>query len=251
MGEAIMAQAILSEDLEVVAAVEHAEHPHLGEHVVARAPALTADLAHAISAAAPVDVVVDFSHHTSTVPAAEICRQHNVAFVTGTTGLQLDEQRRLEACATDIPIIAAPNMSVGVNLLLGLIDQATRALGEDWDAEVFEIHHRHKRDAPSGTAMALAQQIATSRNRDPEHTLQLVRSGREALREDHEVGLAALRGGDVVGEHTVFFFGDGERIELTHRATNRLIFVHGVLRAIRWVSGRTAGLYTMQDVLFR
>lgn len=244
MGEGILAACAMNEGFEVVAALVRQNHPRLGEHVVAHAPALSADLQKALGGA---DVLVDFSSPGGMLVALEAAEAAGVPFVTGTTGLALEHHARLQKAAATIPVIAAPNMSLGVNLLQGLVARATRAL-EDWDVEIFELHHKFKRDAPSGTALGLARAAAAAVT--PERALQRVREGGEALRQQNEVGLAALRGGDVVGEHTVFLLGEGERIELTHRATNRMIFVYGALRAVKWVVGQEVGLYSMQDVLF-
>ena len=247
MGRAILAQASQDEAFEVVAAIEHPEHPLLGHRISVEGPALTDDLDAGLAGA---DVIIDFSLPAAIHRVAEAAVRHEVPLVTGTTGLSIKDKVRLARCGEIISVVVAPNMSVGVNALLELVSQASRALGEGWDAELFEIHHKHKRDAPSGTALALAQRVAGARGQALEDVLQSGRSGDDAVREDGEVGVAAARGGDVVGEHTVFFFGDGERLELTHRATDRLVFVLGALRAARWIVEQPSGYYSMRDVLF-
>jgi 4-hydroxy-tetrahydrodipicolinate reductase len=246
MGEGIIAACAQRDDMRVIAAIERADHPRQGQHMVPRAPVISADLTAALAAGA--DILIDFSAPAAMITAAHAAAAAGVPFLTGTTGLTLDHTAALQLLAAQIPVLAAPNMSLGVNLLHGLVAQASRALGAEWDIEVFELHHRYKRDAPSGTALNLAHSAAAAQANA--RTLQPVRSGPDAPRRPDEIGLSAARGGDVVGEHTVFFLGDGERIELTHRATDRLIFVNGALRAARWLATASPGFYSMQDVLF-
>jgi 4-hydroxy-tetrahydrodipicolinate reductase len=168
--------------------------------------------------------------------------------VVGTTGLDPAALEALAAAAAQVPVVRSANMSLGVNVLLGLVERAVRAL-PGYDIEIAELHHRMKQDAPSGTALALAQAACRERELSPQAALRSGRSGQVGARTADEVGVLALRGGDVVGEHTVYLLAAGERLELTHRATSREIFVHGALRAARWVRGRPPGLYDMQDVL--
>jgi 4-hydroxy-tetrahydrodipicolinate reductase len=205
------------------------------------------DLA-ALLDAVPVDVVVDFTLPEVSVAHAQACAARGVALVCGTTGLSAGARAEVEAAATRVPVVLSPNMSVGVNVLLGAASLLARALGEDFDVEVLEAHHRMKRDAPSGTALRLADELLAALGRGRED-LCLTREGNIGARPARQLGVQTLRGGDVVGEHTVYFLGDGERVELTHRATSRDIFASGALRAARWVKGRPAGLYDMPDVL--
>ncbi len=195
--------------------------------------------------AGEVDVVIDFTAPAATVQHAEWCAANGVGMVIGTTGLSDADLAALDTHAASIPIVQAPNMSVGVNALCALIDQAARMLGGDYDIEIIEAHHRHKKDAPSGTALRLLQVLLDARGGDP----VFERHGDIGARKPDEIGVQTVRGGDVVGEHTVFFFGEGERLELTHRATDRGIFAAGAVRAATWVAGRKAGRYSMADVL--
>lgn len=244
MGRGLLSEVLTHTNARLVGALEHDEHPQLGRDVVKGAPSLSADLDTAL---ADSDVIIDFSSPAGTVRVAEAAAVAGVALVTGTTGLTEEQQDRVIELAGTIPVVASPNMSVGVNALLGLVFRAARAL-EDWDAEVHEIHHSAKKDAPSGTALAIAEAIAAGRDLSHDH-IRTSRTG-FAPRLLDEIGVMASRGGDVVGEHTTFFFGLGERLELTHRATDRRIFVRGAVRAALWVVGKAPGLYSMQDVLF-
>ena len=195
------------------------------------------------------DAVIEFSHHTVTPLVAQACAAAGKLLVIGTTGHTDDEVEQIRAASAAIPLVFAPNFSVGVNALFWLTQKAVEILGPDFDLEVVEMHHRLKKDAPSGTARRLAEILAWVRG------LQYagdVRHGREGItgeRTASEIGMHALRGGDVVGDHTVIFAGQGERVELTHKASRRDTFARGAIRAAKWGRGRGAGLYDMQDVL--
>jgi 4-hydroxy-tetrahydrodipicolinate reductase len=195
------------------------------------------------------DAVIDFTSPSVTALHARLAARHGTALVVGTTGLGPEQSESLSAAAEAVPVVFGANMSVGVNLLLGLTRQVAAILGDDYDIEVVEMHHRHKVDAPSGTALALGQAAATGRGTSLDSVSQRVRDGQIGSRRSGTIGFATLRGGDVVGEHTVMFAGDGERIELTHRATSRIIFAQGAVRAARWAVGRPPGLYSMRQVL--
>lgn len=191
-----------------------------------------------------VDVVIDFSAPPSvdrTMPAAV---DLNVGYVLASTGFSPESEDLLERAASKIPLIVASNCSLGVNVLSALVETAARALS-DFDIEIFEIHHNQKRDAPSGTALTLGEAVTKARPLDATYT----RSGNDALREPNSLGVIAARGGDVAGEHTVFYFGEGERLELTHRATSPMIFANGAVKAAQWLSGKKPGLYSMRNVL--
>ncbi len=194
------------------------------------------------------DVVVDFSHHTATAPLCEEARQAGKAVVVGTTGHTAQERIRIEACAQGVPLVWAGNYSIGVNVLLFLVERAAATLSEAYEPEIFEMHHRHKVDAPSGTAENLIQTILQARGWS-EDAVRQGRSGITGERPARQLGVHALRGGEIVGEHTVFFTGEGERLELTHRAYDRQIFAQGALAAALWATGQPAGLYSMRDVL--
>jgi 4-hydroxy-tetrahydrodipicolinate reductase len=191
--------------------------------------------------AVKADVVVDFTSHEASVKNTSVAAAHGVAMVIGSTGFTADEKARIRMDAGRIPVVLSPNMSVGVNVMFALVAQAARVLGDAYDVEIVEMHHGMKKDAPSGTAVRLAEVAAESLGRDPARDVVYARHGM--------IGVMSLRGGDVVGEHTVFFAGQGERLEVTHRATSRDQFARGALRAALWVKGRSPGLYDMQDVL--
>ncbi|MBM3872905.1 MAG: 4-hydroxy-tetrahydrodipicolinate reductase [Verrucomicrobia bacterium] len=194
------------------------------------------------------DVVIDFSFHQTTRAVLELAVRHRRPLVIGTTGHSAAEKRELAALASQAPCVWAGNYSVGVNLLFALTQRAAAVLGSDYDCEVVEMHHRFKKDAPSGTAARLLEIILEERRLD-ESALRHGRSGIVGERSAGEVGVHALRGGDVAGDHTVLFAGVGERLELTHKASDRSIFARGAIRAAEWISDRPAGLHDMQDVL--
>jgi 4-hydroxy-tetrahydrodipicolinate reductase len=198
---------------------------------------------------APVDVVVDFTSHEASVANAAVAASRGVALVIGSTGLTPEEKARIRGHAAQVPVVLSPNMSVGVNVMFALVEQAARVLGDAYDVEIVEMHHGRKKDAPSGTAERLAEVAAGALGRDPARDVVYARHGMIGERGSREIGVMTLRGGDVVGEHTVFFAGQGERLEITHRATSRDQFARGALRAALWVKGRSAGLYDMHDVL--
>jgi 4-hydroxy-tetrahydrodipicolinate reductase len=245
MGRALLAAGNSRDDIRIAAALDRTDSPVIGREVV---PGVTAtSLIDAALAAAPV--YVDFTTPAATAAVAHAARDRRVAAVVGTTGLDADAEEALAALAEVAAVVGAPNFSVGVNLLLGLVHTAARALATDWDAEIVELHHRGKRDAPSGTALGLARAIAAGRGQDLDAVGRFARSGDVGVRPTGEIGAFAVRGGDVVGEHTAFFFGDGERVEVTHRATNRAIFAIGAMRAAAWVVNQPPGRYDMLDVL--
>ncbi len=194
-------------------------------------------------------VVIDFTSHEASAAHAELCAERGVALVAGSTGFTPETKARVAAAARRSAIVLSPNMSVGVNVLFALARQAAATLGDAYDVEIVETHHRKKKDAPSGTAVRLAEVAAHALGRDPAKDFVFERSGMVGERTPREIGVQTLRGGDVVGDHTVFFFGEGERIELTHRATSREQFARGAVRAALWVADRSAGLYDMFDVL--
>ncbi|HYM73551.1 MAG TPA: 4-hydroxy-tetrahydrodipicolinate reductase [Stellaceae bacterium] len=195
------------------------------------------------------DVVIDFSLGAATAAHAALAAEHGTPIVIGTTGLSAAETDAVRAAAQRIPIVWAANTSLGINLLLGLVEQVAARLGPDWDIEIVEMHHRGKADAPSGTALALGRAAATARGTTLDVVAQRGRDGITGPRQRGDIGFAALRGGDAVGDHHVIFAGAGERLELVHRATNRAIYATGAVRAARWVFGKPAGLYGMKEVL--
>ena len=195
------------------------------------------------------DVAIEFTTPAATAEHAQLAARLGKPLVIGTTGLQGDEERAVREAATRVPIVWAANTSLGINLLLGLVDQVARRLGPDWDIEIMEMHHRGKVDAPSGTALALGRAAAAARGVAFDEVAQRGRDGITGPRPAGAIGFAALRGGDNIGEHHVIFAGIGERLELTHRATNRGIYSKGAVRAALWLVGRPPGLYGMKEVL--
>jgi 4-hydroxy-tetrahydrodipicolinate reductase len=252
MGRMVVSVITATDGCELAGATEAPGSEHLGADAGALAGvgdngvALTDDTA---AMFAGVDAVIDFTVPVATSTHAQIAAAAGCALVAGTTGLDDDNRAVLEAAAASVPVVWAPNMSAGVNLLFAVTQQVARALGEDFDIEIVEMHHRHKVDAPSGTALGLGEAAAAGRGVDFDAVKVLSREGITGERRQGDIGFATLRGGDVVGEHSVVFAGAGERIELSHRATDRAIFARGAVRAALWTAGKPAGLYTMNDVL--
>ena len=195
------------------------------------------------------DVIVDFSAHEVTVPFARLCAQHKKAMVIGTTGHSGQERTELLEISTKIPMVWSSNFSTGVNALFWLTGKAAEILGPDYDLEIVEMHHRLKKDAPSGTAKTLAEILARSRHQPLDQVMRHGREGVAGERAASEIGMHSVRGGDVVGDHTVIFATAGERLELAHKASSRETFAGGALRAAQWVIGKAPGVYDMQDVL--
>lgn len=195
------------------------------------------------------DVVIDFTAPQATVAHARLAAQAGAALVVGTTGLSAEDEEALHLAARHVPVVYAANYSPGVTLLLDLVKRAAAALDADYDIDILEMHHRHKVDAPSGTALALGKAAAAGRGVDHETVKQTVRSGQTGARPRGEIGYATLRGGDVVGEHDVIFATEGERVILSHKASARRVFAAGAVKAALWTAGKHPGLYTMRDVL--
>ncbi len=195
------------------------------------------------------DVVIDFTNADASLEHARICAERKVPLILGSTGFSAGARAEIAGRSQHVPIVMAPNMSVGVNVLFRIAGEVAKVMGDAYDVEIFETHHRHKKDAPSGTALRLCEVVADALGLDPERDVITARQGQTGERPERKIGLAVSRGGDVVGEHTVFFLGDGERVELTHRASNRSNFARGALRAARWVAHQKPGLYDMLDVL--
>jgi len=253
MGSTLLRLAHEAKDLELSGATARGGSTAVGQDAgqAARLGSLgfsvSDDLARTLEAGR-AQVVIDFTSAEASVAHARACAERGVAMVIGSTGFTAESRAEVAASARSIPIVLAPNTSVGVNVVIRMAAELARVLGEGYDVEVLEAHHRMKKDAPSGTALKLAEVLAGALGRGPEN-LTFERHGQLGARPPREIGVQTLRGGDVVGEHTVYFYGEGERIELTHRATSRDQFGLGALRAARWVTGRTPGLYDMADVL--
>ena len=252
MGRMLVAAVTAAEDLRLSAALEQAESPHVGADAGTVAGIGAVDVAIGTDIAAVVDdfdVLVDFSVPAATLAKLDVCVANHKAMVIGTTGFDADGLEAIDQAAQRIPLLIAPNMSVGVNVAFKLIERAAKALGDDVDVEVVEAHHRHKIDAPSGTAVRIGEILADALGRDLATDAVFGREGITGARERRSIGFHSLRGGDIVGDHTVVFAGAGERIEITHRASSRENFAAGAMRGVRFVAGRAAGRYGMDHVL--
>ena len=194
-------------------------------------------------------VLIDFTRPEGTLAHLAVCRELGIKLVIGTTGFSDDQKAEIAAAAQDIAIVMAPNMSVGVNVTLKLLEMAAKALSTGYDIEIVEAHHRHKVDAPSGTALKMGEVIAGALGRDLKECAVYAREGVTGERDPSSIGFATIRGGDVVGDHTVLFLGDGERIEISHKSSSRVTYAQGSLRAARFLSNQTSGLFDMFDVL--
>jgi 4-hydroxy-tetrahydrodipicolinate reductase len=195
------------------------------------------------------DVLIDFSRPEASLKAISICKNSGKAMVIGTTGFSDDELKVIKQASTQIPIVFAPNMSVGVNLTLKLLETSAKVIGKDSSIEIIETHHRYKVDSPSGTALKMGEVIANALGRDLAKCAVYGREGIDEPRDLNTIGFSSIRGGDVVGDHTVTFFMEGERVEITHKASSRMIYANGAVRAANWLHDMPSGLYSMQDVL--
>ena len=229
MGQALLSCGEANPDIEIAAGID------VGD-----------SLADVIAAS---DAVIEFSFHEITLSVAELCAEHKKALVIGTTGHTVEDKEAILKLQSEIPIVWASNFSTGVNTLFWLTRKATEVLGADFDLEVIEMHHRLKKDAPSGTAATLSEILAEVRQVSLEKELRHGREGIVGERTDSEIGMHSLRGGDVVGDHTVVYAGNGERLELTHKAASRNTFANGALRAAIWACSQSPGLYNMENVL--
>lgn len=251
MGLALLEATLHDPELKLMAALDRVESPQLGRDAgeLVGMPCgvkLSADFA---SAFQPGSVLVDFTRPEASMAYLEACRIAGAGVVIGTTGFSPEQKHMIAAAARDIPIVFAPNMSVGVNLLINLVQAAAKVLAQGYDIEVIEAHHRHKVDAPSGTALRLGEAAAAALGRNLEACAIYGREGVTGERDPSTIGFATVRGGDVVGDHTVLFAGIGERVELTHKASSRATFALGALRGAKFLADKKHGLYDMQDVL--
>lgn len=251
MGRALIEAVVRSPGLRLHGALDRPDSPLLGRDAgeslgVQTGVRVAADVAATVAGA---HALVDFTVPAATLAHARACVAARVPMIIGTTGFDTEGRGGLAEAARALPIVFAPNMSVGVNVAFRLVEQAARILGDAYDVEVFEIHHRHKIDAPSGTALRLGEMAASALGRDLDRDAVHGREGVTGERGAREIGFHAARGGDIVGDHTVFFAGQGERLEITHRSSSRSNYAGGALRAARWLQGRAPGLYDMQDVL--
>lgn len=252
MGSRIINLIQETDGLTLVGALERPEHPTIGQDVgigvgVGRLGVkVVGDLGKVIKKA---DCIIDFSNPDASMKSLEVAVKYDKAMVIGTTGFSHHQRERLKELAQKTRVVSAPNMSVGVNLLLKIIPEMARVLGMDYDVEIIEAHHRLKKDAPSGTAIRMAEVVAHALGRNLDKVAVYGRKGIIGERKPQEIGVQTIRAGDIVGDHTVLFAGLGERIEITHRAHSRDTFARGAIRAALWVVNQPRGLYDMQDVL--
>ena len=249
MGRRILSLAIGAGQFDIIAAIEKKDHPDIGKDVGL------------LSAAGPVnvklgnfwpsnaDVAIDFSQPASTDKTIDYCLKNDIALVLGTTGLSVEQREKINAASAQIPVLYGTNMSVGMNVLFSLVGKAAQMLGDDYDIEIIEQHHRFKKDAPSGSALTLAENICKATGKDYPHCLTHGRSGKDALRQDGTIGMHAVRAGDITGIHSVNFSCLGETVTLNHTAHSRDGFARGALRAAQWLIAREPNLYSMADVL--
>ena len=252
MGKILIEASVLAQDAELtvtvvrpgssLAGVDAGELAGVGRQNIN----IVTDLA---AVADAFDVLIDFTSPLATLANAELCARHNKPMVIGTTGFTDQQKQELLAHQRQIPLCLAANFSTGVNLCFKLLETAARVMAAESDIEIYEAHHRHKVDAPSGTALRMGEVIADTTGRDLSKVAVYGREGQTGAREHDTIGFATVRGGDVVGEHTVMFLADGERVEITHKASSRLAFGKGAVRAATWLLGQKPGLYDMQDVL--
>ncbi len=252
MGRRIMYMVEEHPELQLVGGFEQEGNPEIGKDLGELAGLnklgvpLSAGLASVIDQG---DVIIDFTFHESTMKFARLAAEHKKAMVIGTTGLSQDNLAELKSLAVNFPCVQSPNMAVGVNVLFKVARKVASILGDDYDIEIVEAHHRMKKDAPSGTALKLGEMVAEGVNRDLNKVGVFERNGIIGERTDQEIGIQTIRAGDIVGEHTVYFAGAGERLEITHRAHSRDNFAKGAVLAAAWVTGQKNGMYTMFDVL--
>ena len=252
MGGRIITLITEADGLQVAGAIEMAGHARLGDD--AGYVAGCGDLGVAITDSleqglANADVLIDFTWPEVTIANAEVCAKLGKAMVVGTTGLNQEQRDVISRVAASSPVVFAPNMSVGVNVCFKLLKDMAKTLGEGFDVEIVELHHNKKKDSPSGTAVRMGEVVADALDRNYNEVANYHREGMCGERSQEEIGMQTVRGGDIIGEHTVYFIGMGERIELTHRAMSRDMFARGAVRAAGWLAEKPVGLYDMQDVL--
>ncbi|MGR9116001.1 MAG: 4-hydroxy-tetrahydrodipicolinate reductase [Gammaproteobacteria bacterium] len=252
MGICLIKAAALSNQAELTAAISRADSLSIGKDagelagVSPLAVKVSDDLA---SVTDQFDVLIDFTRPEASMQYIDVCRSHGKGIVIGTTGFNDEQKAQIRASADEMPIVMAPNMSVGVNLSLKLLEMTAKVMGDYTDIEVVEAHHRHKIDAPSGTALRMGEVVASALGRNLKDCAIYGREGNTGERDRKTIGFSTIRAGDIVGEHTVMFADEGERIEITHKATSRMTFASGAVRAAIWLQSQPNGLYDMQDVL--
>jgi 4-hydroxy-tetrahydrodipicolinate reductase len=247
MGKRIVSLAIESGEFNIVGAVERQDHPDIGS-VLAAEPK-NVELLSIYPYPSDADVAIDFSIPVAAVRTIDFCLENDIALVLGTTGLNAEQQEKIKGASEKIPILYATNMSVAMNVLFDLVGKVAAMLGEEYDIEIIEQHHRFKKDAPSGTALTLAEKIHSATGRDRPGALTYGRNGRDALRQKGTIGIHSVRAGDITGVHSVLFSTLGETLTLTHTAHSRDTFARGALQAAKWLVGKEPGLYSMADAL--
>lgn len=252
MGHALITACHQTESLTLGAAIDRPENPLIGQDAgtIAGIGSLGIKLSgHLNQVITDFDVLIDFTRPEASLAALDLCCRHQKAMVIGTTGFDAASKDKILETSSIIPIMMAPNMSVGVNLSLKLLEIASRVIGNDTDIEIVEAHHRHKIDAPSGTALRMGEVIAETLGKKLEDCAVWTRHGNTGARQSGSIGFSVIRAGDIVGDHTVMFADDGERVEIRHHASNRMTFAKGAMRAAKWLKLKPPGLYDMQDVL--
>jgi 4-hydroxy-tetrahydrodipicolinate reductase len=252
MGKTLIEAIQAADGLELGAATERPDSSLIGADAgeLAGVGRLGVALSHSLTKVVDsFDVVIDFTSPASTMVNLDVCRQHGKRIVIGTTGLADAQKRQISDAAKDIGVVFAPNMSVGVNLCFKLLDIAARVMGDEADIEIIEAHHRHKVDAPSGTALRMGEVVAQALRRDLKEVAVYGREGQTGARKPETIGFETIRAGDVVGEHSVWFATEGERVEIVHKASSRMTFAKGAVRAAGWLMQQDKGLFDMQDVL--
>ena len=250
MGRMLIEAVLDSPDLQLTVALDRRESSAIGQDAATFLGKDTGVMVtDQLEALAQADCLIDFTRPEATLAHVQACVTHGVKCVIGTTGFSPDGKQVIKTAAQKTPIVFAPNMSVGVNATLKLLDMAARLLNSGYDAEVFEAHHRNKVDAPSGTALAMGEAVASAWGKNLNDIADWARHGDTGARETGHIGFSVLRGGDIVGDHTVYFCGAGERIEITHRASSRATYAQGSLRAARFLARKEFGLFDMHDVL--
>lgn len=252
MGKTLIEAVCATDGLELTAATERAESSLVGADAgeLAGAGKLGVAVSHSLTKVVDsFDVVIDFTGPAATMVHLEVCREHGKRMVIGTTGLDDAQKASIAEAGQEIGIVFAPNMSVGVNLCFKLLETAARVMGDDADIEIVEAHHRHKKDAPSGTALRMGEVVAETLGRKLADVAVYGREGQTGERDRQTIGFETIRAGDVVGEHSVWFATEGERVEIVHKASSRMTFAKGAVRAAGWIGEHEQGLYDMQDVL--
>ena len=250
MGRMLIEAVLNSNDMTLAVALDHAGSTSVGQDAGAFMGRTTGVvIGEDLNLLANADCLIDFTRPAGTLAHLEACVRHNTKCVIGTTGFSEEEKAQIQQAAEKVAVLFAPNMSVGVNATLKLLEMAAKMLQSGFDVEVFEAHHHHKVDAPSGTALAMGEAVANAWGKPLDEIADWARHGHTGARKEGNIGFSVVRGGDIIGDHTVFFCGEGERIEISHRASNRTIYAQGSLRAVRFLKDKQHGLFNMQDVL--